>query len=149
MTIDSVTGLISWTPDVTQIGPNPVTVQATHSEGSDTQGFGVNVDVPDCYDDGFAPQPNLYLDANESYMGYDDINNVYFHHLESSIAEDAGGCEVEYFFQCYTNTSFNSSWQTSSVYQVDVSSYPVDYYWRVKARDPFRETSWSGFFMPD
>ena len=85
-----------------------------------------------------------------SYMGFDDVNDVYFHHLESSIVEDVNGaCEVEYFFQCYTNTGFNSGWQTSNVYQVDVSHYPVDYYWRVKARDPFRETSWSGFLMPD
>jgi len=110
---------------------------------------GVEPNEPnECYDDGLAPAPNPYIDPNLSYMSYDDINDVYFHHLESSIAEDAGGCEVEYFFQCYTNTGFNSGWQTSNVYQVDVSHYPVDYYWRVKARDPFRETPWSGFFMP-
>ena len=103
-----------------------------------------------CYDDGSAPAPNPYLDPNLSYMGYDDGNNVYFHHLESSIVEDVnGGCEVEYFFQCYTNTDFNSGWQTSNVYQDDVSSYPANHYWRVKARDPFRETPWSGFLMPD
>jgi len=103
-----------------------------------------------CYDDGFAPAPNPYLDPNLSYMDYDDINDVYFHYLESSIAEDVnGGCEVEYFFQCYSNTGFNSGWQTSNAYQVDVSHYSVDYYWRVKARDPFRETSWSGFLMPN
>ena len=151
MTIDDSNGLISWTPDVTQVGLNAVTVQATNSEGSDTQSFDIDVAEPTgCYDDGLAPAPNPYLDPNLSYMGYDDTNDVYFHHLESSIVEDVNGaCEVEYFFQCYTNTGFNSGWQISNVYQVDVSHYPVDYYWRVKARDPFGyETSWSGFFMP-
>jgi len=112
---------------------------------------GVEPNEPnECFDDGSAPQPNPYLDPNLSYMSYDDGNDVYFHLLESSIAEDVnGGCEVEYFFQCYTNTGFNSGWQTSNIYQVDVSHYPVNYYWRVKARDPFRETPWSGFLIPD
>ncbi len=42
MTIDNVTGVISWTP--TSTGPNAVEVEASNTEGSDTQAFTVTVD---------------------------------------------------------------------------------------------------------
>jgi hypothetical protein len=43
MTINSNTGLIQWTPAVTQLGLNAVEVTATNSEDSDFQVFDVNV----------------------------------------------------------------------------------------------------------
>jgi uncharacterized repeat protein (TIGR01451 family) len=43
MMIDGNTGLISWTPDVGQEGSHNVEVEASNSEGTDTQTFSINV----------------------------------------------------------------------------------------------------------
>jgi hypothetical protein len=43
MTIDSLTGLISWTPTASQTGSFPVQVQAVNTEGVDTQDFTIQV----------------------------------------------------------------------------------------------------------
>jgi beta-lactam-binding protein with PASTA domain len=44
MTINSTTGLVSWTPTITQIGPNPVKVTAADGKGASvTQTFSINV----------------------------------------------------------------------------------------------------------
>jgi hypothetical protein len=43
MAIDSVTGIIAWTPAAGQTGPNPVTVHAVNPRGSDEQIFTVMV----------------------------------------------------------------------------------------------------------
>ena len=48
MTIDAVSGVIGWTPDLTQVGRNPVTVRATNSAGSVSQSFAV--EVADAFD---------------------------------------------------------------------------------------------------
>ena len=46
MTIDPVTGLIQWTPAGDQTGPNAVEVEASNTEGTDTQSFSVDVVLP-------------------------------------------------------------------------------------------------------
>jgi hypothetical protein len=43
MDINSVSGLIQWTPDINQIGDVNVTVQALNTAGSDTQSFTITV----------------------------------------------------------------------------------------------------------
>ncbi len=43
MDINSVSGLIQWTPDINQIGDVNVTVQALNAAGSDTQSFTITV----------------------------------------------------------------------------------------------------------
>jgi uncharacterized repeat protein (TIGR01451 family) len=43
MMIDGNTGLISWTPDVGQEGSHNIEVEASNSEGTDTQTFSINV----------------------------------------------------------------------------------------------------------
>ena len=43
MDINSVSGLIQWTPDINQIGDINVTVQALNAAGSDTQSFTITV----------------------------------------------------------------------------------------------------------
>ena len=43
MTLDSLTGLISWTPTASQTGSFPVQVQAINTEGVDTQDFTIQV----------------------------------------------------------------------------------------------------------
>ena len=43
MTINSTTGEINWTPGANQSGLNHVDVQATNTEGTDIQGFDINV----------------------------------------------------------------------------------------------------------
>ena len=44
MTIDPLTGLIQWTPDISQLGGNPVTVRVQDTAGLfDTQSFTVDV----------------------------------------------------------------------------------------------------------
>ncbi len=50
MTIDSQSGLISWTPTLGQEGPNAVTVRANNANGNSDQSFTVNVaELPDCF----------------------------------------------------------------------------------------------------
>ncbi|MEZ4699240.1 MAG: putative Ig domain-containing protein [Rhodothermales bacterium] len=44
MTIDATSGLITWAPD--QVGPYPVTVVATNSQGADSQTYTLNVVEP-------------------------------------------------------------------------------------------------------
>lgn len=47
MEIDTVTGVITWTPSVLQTGSNPVIVQATNTTGTDTLSFTITVaEVP-------------------------------------------------------------------------------------------------------
>jgi uncharacterized repeat protein (TIGR01451 family) len=43
MTIDTATGLISWTPTVAQVGDHDVEVVAGNSEGTDTQNYAISV----------------------------------------------------------------------------------------------------------
>ncbi|MBK8905300.1 MAG: putative Ig domain-containing protein [Anaerolineaceae bacterium] len=47
MTINSSSGLIAWTPTDSQGGLHNVTVQATNSEGEDTESFTIEVLIPD------------------------------------------------------------------------------------------------------
>jgi len=52
MTIDPNTGRIDWTPDSMQAGPNPVIVEASNSQGVDTQEFTISVvQLPPCTPD--------------------------------------------------------------------------------------------------
>ncbi|WP_161630027.1 LamG-like jellyroll fold domain-containing protein, partial [Desulfogranum mediterraneum] len=44
MSIDAITGLLSWTPD--SVGTFPVTVEAQNSEGEDSRSFVIEVTVP-------------------------------------------------------------------------------------------------------
>jgi Fibronectin type III domain/Kelch motif/Putative Ig domain/Galactose oxidase, central domain len=46
MTVDTTTGLISWTPTVAQFGPQAVTLRASSLEGSVDQTFSVDVQAP-------------------------------------------------------------------------------------------------------
>ncbi len=49
MTINPASGLIEWTPSAAQLGPHPVVVAATNTEGTDTQSFTVTVSAqPPC-----------------------------------------------------------------------------------------------------
>jgi hypothetical protein len=53
---------------------------------------------------------------------------------------------VEYFFQCTTNSGFNSGWQTSTEYTVKIGRKGQALRFRVKARDTspsHNETGWS------
>jgi hypothetical protein len=64
--------------------------------------------------------------------------------MTASIATDAGGGPVEYFFECTTNSGFSSGWQASEIYIVQVGRSGQGQRFRVKARDQFRnETAWS------
>ncbi|MBL7145468.1 MAG: right-handed parallel beta-helix repeat-containing protein, partial [Phycisphaerae bacterium] len=68
----------------------------------------------------------------------------YFAQMTASVATDAGGGPVEYFFQCTTNSGFSSGWQASEIYIVQLGRSGQGHHFRVKARDQFRnETAWS------
>ncbi len=73
MDINSVTGLIQWTPDSTQLGLKEVQVQATNSEGTDTQTFDIDVAgvVPSITS---SPVLNAYI--NEVYIYDVDANGI-------------------------------------------------------------------------
>ena len=46
MTIDGTTGIISWTPDITQVGTQNVTVRASNASGDSDQSFQISVPPP-------------------------------------------------------------------------------------------------------
>ncbi len=72
MTIDEDTGLIEWTPVAEQKGLHPVKVEASHSAGTDTQTFFVNVAELLCPD-----QTISYwnMDEPSGALAYVDIIN--------------------------------------------------------------------------
>jgi hypothetical protein len=64
--------------------------------------------------------------------------------MTASVATDAGGGPVEYFFECTTDSGFSSGWQASEIYIVQLGRTGQGHRFRVKARDQFRnETAWS------
>ncbi len=69
MTIDPVSGLIEWTPDTSQVGPNTVSVRVQDPDGaSDSQGFTVDV----------APAAPLRCDVdNDGDVDRDDIMAIF------------------------------------------------------------------------
>jgi hypothetical protein len=61
-------------------------------------------------------------------------------------SDPAGG--VQYFFQCTTESGFNSGWQDSPTYQVQLGRRGQGHRFRVKARDSFgNETAYSEEIM--
>ena len=52
MSINSITGLISWTPTLGQVGNNNVTVRANNGSGTDSHPFVIAVALPDTDGDG-------------------------------------------------------------------------------------------------
>jgi hypothetical protein len=64
--------------------------------------------------------------------------------MTASVAIDAGGGPVEYFFECTTNSGFSSGWQAGPIYTVLLGRTGQGHHFRVKARDQFlNETAWS------
>ena len=64
--------------------------------------------------------------------------------MRAVIAVDAGGGPVEYFFECTTESGFNSGWIASESYTVLVGRKDQRLLFRVKARDQWgNETAWS------
>jgi hypothetical protein len=58
--------------------------------------------------------------------------------------DDTAG--VEYFFECTTNSAFNSGWQTSPVYTKKIGRAGQNFFFRVRARDTspsHNTTGWS------
>ena len=67
MDINSVSGLIQWTPDASQIGSNPVTVKATNLAGSDFQNFSIEVDC------GYVLAGDLNNDCRVDFFDFADL----------------------------------------------------------------------------
>ena len=104
--------------------PNPMTWDATvDPNGIDGTPLEVEVDV-----DG-----DGRIDFNE-----------YFVQMTATTAIDDSGGAVEYFFECTTDSGFNSGWQASPIYIVQVGRTGQGHRFRVRARDQFHnETAWS------
>ena len=63
--------------------------------------------------------------------------------MTATEASDDSGL-VEYFFECTTNSGFNSGWQSSNKYIVLIGRGEQGQRFRVKVRDLFgNETEWS------
>lgn len=55
---------------------------------------------------------------------------------------------VYYYFECKTNSSLNSGWQTDPCYEVFMGRENQGYSFRVKARDECgNESSWSSYVL--
>ncbi|MGE5294370.1 MAG: nitrous oxide reductase family maturation protein NosD [Solirubrobacterales bacterium] len=93
-----------------------------------------------------APTPNPMTWASEPREYHSGAGTFeYSVKMTATEATDDSG-EVEYFFQCTTESGFNSGWQSSREYKVKVGRANQRHCFRVKARDlsPSRnETAWS------
>ncbi len=64
--------------------------------------------------------------------------------MEAKRAVDNRGGEVEYYFECTTDSSFDSGWQSSTVYNSTGLQAGTEYAFRVRARDEANNiTEWS------
>ena len=107
------------TPDVDPPDPNPMDWDPTQ----DPNGF-----------DG-SPR-EISVDPN-SQWGYGAT-------MTAVVAVDAGGGPVEYFFECITNSGFNSGWIATETYTVLLGRPGQGHIFRVRARDQFGNmTAWS------
>jgi hypothetical protein len=75
------------------------------------------------------------------------ITSSYWHTMTATVASDAltGGSDpVEYYFNCIDTSTFDSGWQLSQDYTVEISSFPKRYKWRFRTRDQMGNvTQWS------
>ena len=64
--------------------------------------------------------------------------------MTAVVAVDAAGGPVEYFFECVTNSGFNSGWIATETYTVLLGRPGQGHIFRVRARDQFGNmTAWS------
>jgi hypothetical protein len=90
------------------------------------------------------PDPMKWLVApKETYGGGDSFDfSATMRAVEAT--DDTAG--VEYFFECTTNSAFNSGWQTSPVYTKKIGRAGQNFFFRVRARDTspsHNTTGWS------
>jgi hypothetical protein len=87
---------------------------------------------------GFDGSPReILVDPNEPLWGFGAT-------MTATIATDAGGGPVEYFFECITISGFNSGWMTANTYTVILGRPGQGLIFRVRARDQFGNmTAWS------
>jgi hypothetical protein len=68
----------------------------------------------------------------------------YYAQMTATIAADAGGGAVEYYFECTTEHGFDSGWVIDPIYSVLVGRTRQGHRFRVRARDQFGNmTAWS------
>ncbi len=92
-----------------------------------------------------SPNPMQWAQGGEPeevYLGGGSLIG-YWAQMTAAEATDPDG-DVEYFFECTTNSSFNSGWQSSTYYEVQVGRKGQYLHFRVKARDIYgNETAYS------
>jgi len=84
----------------------------------------------------------------EIWIDVDGNGEVVFNEFGATmtavVAVDAGGGPVEYFFECTTDSRFDSGWIPNPTYTVMLGRSGLGHIFRVKARDQFNnETAWS------
>jgi hypothetical protein len=79
----------------------------------------------------------ILVDPNDENFGWGAT-------MTATIAVDAGGGPVEYFFECITISGFNSGWIATETYTVIIGRRNQGLIFRVRARDQFGNmTAWS------
>jgi subtilisin family serine protease len=117
---EEVTARTLPSPDLDPPTPNPMEWDPTQ----DPNGF-----------DG-RPRETL-IDPNDENFGWGAT-------MTAVVATDAGGGPVEYFFECITNSGFNSGWIDTETYTVALGRRGQGQIFRVRARDQFGNmTGWS------
>lgn len=88
------------------------------------------------------PDPMLWESPpDEVYRGFGSFD--YWAEMTAAEASDPSG-NVQYFFQCTTESGFNSGWQDSRTFEVQVGRSGQLHRFRVKARDIYgNETAYS------
>jgi subtilisin family serine protease len=105
------------------------------------------------------PNPSVWASLPQEVAApssADPTKTTYWHTMTATTASDAatgGNDPVEYYFQCYDTSSFDSGWrsvnnvpvgETPETYLVEISSFPKRYKWRFRTRDQMGNvTQWS------
>lgn len=71
--------------------------------------------------------------------------DFWYHMTAAEVVDNELNGPVQYYFRCFNNNDFNSSWQSSPSYRVKIGQAQI-WIWYVKARDQHgNETGWSAF----
>ncbi len=83
-----------------------------------------------------SPDPMKWAEGGEPKEVYRGGGNLvgYWAEMTAAQATDSSG-SVEYFFECTTKSGFNSSWQSSPIYEVQIGRSGQLLKFHVKARD--------------
>ena len=136
MTIDGTTGIISWTPTISQVGVQSVTVRAANASGNNDQSFQINVPPP--APTGFAASS---ITANTADLTWDpapaELGAVSYNLYVRGTVCGRGGCPIIPIVTGITSTTVHAVGLLSGA--------SLTYYLRTNVGDTFSPLSFVTF----